>query len=596
MKKKTKKILTGLLAFNVVATTPLTLLSTASASAAEMKQYSSAENTKQPRSVNQVNLIDVSNLGDKATRGYGSDTNAVTLTKDDVFANGYIVTKQKVNLKNSFTLKTRFGIGGGASKADGITFFMQNAVTPSFGVGGDAMRINGISKTLGIAFRHQTWYTPARNNISFYTQDAGFFKYQNSFPSGSNYDLTINWDGPSKTLSYNYAGKIDSYKVSDMNKVFGGTEAIIGFTGVCGNGTNTHVLYNPLLTVNSGNDPIINTSDRIINLGENFNPLQGVSATDVEDGDLTSQVKVIGNNVDTNKTGSYTVIYSVTDQNSNTTIKIISVKVTLPAPVLSDVYDNSDKLTVKGYPNAEITTTLPDGTRITKNANAQGEATFAVSGLKENEVIRAFQSLSGQNSPEASTVVKGAIPDAPTISPITTNDTTITVTGEPNAKIILFLPDGTELSKTADVNGKATFNIGTQKLGDVIKAIQTGTNGKPSEEAFTTVTAGTIAAPTINSVTTDDTKVTGTGIAGATVTIKANNMTYTGVVTADGTYSITIPKQAADTLVTAIQSKDGVTSTSVNTRVIDNRTLAAPTINDYYVNDGYVSGTAPVGA
>ncbi|EUJ43231.1 immunoglobulin-like domain-containing protein [Listeria riparia] len=596
MKKKTMKILTGLLAFNVVASTPLTLLSTIPASASQMKLNSAVENTKKSRSVNVVNLIDVSNLGDKAIQGYESSTNAVTLTKDGVFSNGYIVTKQKVNLKNSFTLKTKFGIGGGASKADGISFFMQNASTPTFGGNGDSMRLFGLEKTLGIAFRHQTWYTPARNNISFYTKDSGFFKYQNSFPSGSNYDVTINWDSPSKTLSYNYAGKTDSYTVSDMNKVFGGTEAIIGFTGVTGQGSNTHVLYSPLLTVNSGSNPEIKATDQTINLGENFIPLQGVSANDVEDGDLTSQIKVVSSNVDTNKLGSYTVTYSVTDQNDNTTLKSIKVNVILPAPELSDVYDNSDYLIAKGYPNAELTVILPDGTRITKTVNAQGEAAFAVSGLKENEIIRAFQSLNGQASPESTTIVKGVIPDAPTISPVTTNDTIITVTGEANAKITLSLPDGTELIKTADANGKATFLTGTQKLGDVIRAIQTGVNGKSSDAASITVTAGSISAPTIASLTTDDNKVTGTGLAGATITILANNVTYTGVVATDGTYSITIPKQAADTIVTATQTKNGVTSESVSTKVIDNRSLAAPTINDYYINDGYVSGTAPVGA
>ncbi|MBC1805394.1 Ig-like domain-containing protein, partial [Listeria booriae] len=50
----------------------------------------------------------------------------------------------------------------------------------------------------------------------------------------------------------------------------------------------------------------------------------------------------------------------------------------------------------------------------------------------------------------------------------------------------------------------------------------------------------------------------------------------------------------AGTVVTATATENGKQS-SASTTVVDNH-FAAPTINDYYVNDGYVSGTAPAGA
>lgn len=46
---------------------------------------------------------------------------------------------------------------------------------------------------------------------------------------------------------------------------------------------------------------------------DEFDPMIGVSAIDKEDGDLTSKVKVIDNNVDTSKVGNYIVNYSVLD-------------------------------------------------------------------------------------------------------------------------------------------------------------------------------------------------------------------------------------------------------------------------------------------
>lgn len=67
--------------------------------------------------------------------------------------------------------------------------------------------------------------------------------------------------------------------------------------------------------------PVINAQDRIVQLGEKFDPLEGVTATDEEDGDLTKSIKVIRNDVNTEVAGDYTVVFSVTDKqccNSNT--------------------------------------------------------------------------------------------------------------------------------------------------------------------------------------------------------------------------------------------------------------------------------------
>ncbi|MEG1001753.1 MAG: CehA/McbA family metallohydrolase [Clostridium sp.] len=73
--------------------------------------------------------------------------------------------------------------------------------------------------------------------------------------------------------------------------------------------------------------PVINANDLTINFGEKFNPLKGVTATDKEDGDLTSKIKVVENTVDVNKASEYKVIYSVTDKDGATTTKEIKVTV-----------------------------------------------------------------------------------------------------------------------------------------------------------------------------------------------------------------------------------------------------------------------------
>ncbi|MBC1332082.1 immunoglobulin-like domain-containing protein [Listeria booriae] len=181
------------------------------------------------------------------------------------------------------------------------------------------------------------------------------------------------------------------------------------------------------------------------------------------------------------------------------------------------------------------------------------------------------------------------------VLPTVTEDTkTIVIKGVPGARITVHLPDGLEISKTVSANGEATFTIDNQVIGTVIKAIQF-LNGKVSLEASTTVKQGAIAAPTMESVTTENTLVKGTGLAGATVTIQAGTITYTGVITTNGTYAIAIPIQAKDTTITASQTKNGVTSSTVSIKVIDNRTPTAPIVNTIKDSDTIITGTGTQG-
>ena len=53
-----------------------------------------------------------------------------------------------------------------------------------------------------------------------------------------------------------------------------------------------------------------------ITVGEKFNKLDGVSAIDFEDGNITDKIVVTGD-VDTSKAGEYELTYEVTDKNGN---------------------------------------------------------------------------------------------------------------------------------------------------------------------------------------------------------------------------------------------------------------------------------------
>ena len=82
--------------------------------------------------------------------------------------------------------------------------------------------------------------------------------------------------------------------------------------------------------------PTIDAADKTITVGDTFNPKDGVTATDVEDGDLTAKIIVEKNDVDTTKAGKYEVTYKVTDNQGATRTKTITVTVIPKMEVLNE--------------------------------------------------------------------------------------------------------------------------------------------------------------------------------------------------------------------------------------------------------------------
>ena len=78
----------------------------------------------------------------------------------------------------------------------------------------------------------------------------------------------------------------------------------------------------------TNNLPVINATDKEIFVGDNFDPLKDVTATDAEDGTITlTQNNIKENTVDISKPGEYKITYSVTDSVGATTEKTIKVTV-----------------------------------------------------------------------------------------------------------------------------------------------------------------------------------------------------------------------------------------------------------------------------
>ena len=81
------------------------------------------------------------------------------------------------------------------------------------------------------------------------------------------------------------------------------------------------------VVVKENKAPVINGKDKTIYVGDNFDPKNGISASDAEDGNITSKIKVVENTVNTQKVGTYKVIYEVIDSRNKKTTKEIKVEV-----------------------------------------------------------------------------------------------------------------------------------------------------------------------------------------------------------------------------------------------------------------------------
>ena len=109
------------------------------------------------------------------------------------------------------------------------------------------------------------------------------------------------------------------------------------------------VTVNPKMEV-LNEAPVIHATDKTITVGDTFDSMAGVTATDAEDGNLTTKIEVKKNDVDTTKAGKYEVTYKVTDNQGATRTKTIAVTVNPKMEVLNEAptIDAADKTITVG--------------------------------------------------------------------------------------------------------------------------------------------------------------------------------------------------------------------------------------------------------
>ena len=106
-----------------------------------------------------------------------------------------------------------------------------------------------------------------------------------------------------------------------------------------GNGISSDhaVIANPKLSTNNSKPELTIGKNESIKIRDEFDLMSAVKATDAEDGDLTESVVVNSNGFNANKSGIYTIEYSVTDSDGNTTTASKQVVVYSDNVYLSDL-------------------------------------------------------------------------------------------------------------------------------------------------------------------------------------------------------------------------------------------------------------------
>ena len=137
------------------------------------------------------------------------------------------------------------------------------------------------------------------------------------------------------------------------------------------------------VTVIKDEAPVIVAEDKTITQGTKFDPLEDVTATDKEEGDI-KKIEVVKNEVKENKTGKYEVTYKVVDSYKNETTKTITVTVVENQKPVIHAEDKTIYLNEEFNPLEGVTAEDPEDGKIkdievtTNEVNTEEVGTYKV--------------------------------------------------------------------------------------------------------------------------------------------------------------------------------------------------------------------------
>lgn len=228
--------------------------------------------------------------------------------------------------------------------------------------------VNGITVQLYDANQNLLATTVTANNAS---NQPGYYLF-NNLPAGNYFVKFIPYGN--YTLTKQEAGVPNGSTPNPAT----------GFTNVIALAANQQITtVNAGVLIPSCPPPVINARNQCVFVGTVFNPLTDVTATDCDGNNITSDIIVTENTVNTSVVGVYSVTYSVTDSNNQTTIKTISVVVCVPSPYQQAISDVIESIALQQ-------------TALSHILNAEGEkiqAALAIPDITADELISINKSV-----------------------------------------------------------------------------------------------------------------------------------------------------------------------------------------------------------
>ena len=292
--------------------------------------------------------------------------------------------------------------------------------------------------------------------------------------------------------------------------------------------------------------------------------------------------------------------------NTSAVATYVTPLVAPPVPP-TNVTLGSDGLTLSGNAPSGVGIRVYDaaGNLIgTGGATLNGTFTLTLNSAQLNGEylqVTAVALVGGESQPTFLQAADTTAPSDPLVTSLSTNGLVLSGTGEAGATVTVRDAGGNVLG-SAVVNGGGVYavNLNAAQLnGQVLAVSQADVAGNTSGSTrYTAADLQPPALPTNVTINGAGTVVTGNGEAGATVTVQgANGSVGSGVVQADGTFSITLTTPQNDGQLLVVRQADaaGNLSSSVNLNAPDTTPPAAPlaTIN---TNGTMVSGSGQVGS
>ncbi|KAF0500997.1 hypothetical protein GBP19_01750 [Pediococcus acidilactici] len=285
-----------------------------------------------------------------------------------------------------------------------------------------------------------------------------------------------------------------------------------------------------------------------------------------------------------------------------------------PPTVNQPVYDNTTTLTGKGEPNAEIVITLPTGGTLRTHTNENGDFSIAIPAQPAGSEISVSQNVNGQTSDEVKVPVQKApeVIEKPGIDAPHAGSKYVTGTGIAGDTIQVYMPGvggGEDVmigTTTVGADGKWRAAISDQYNlveGESIYAVQIKGNSRSDKQYTTVLGEINVDAPIINPIEEGDTVITGTGEPGDEVTVyfddgKNNSVIGYATVEADGTWTVNAEhtRLVDGDVISAVQTRDGVTSDKDTVSVKAREVVEKPVINDITEGDKVITGTGEAGS